>query len=470
MYQTQVQFIIAMLMLADAGIVVVSVWLAGISCALLGNPLPPIPGESLVGMTLFMVLVCSFLMLKADLYSERRPKSITLSILRIAVVTSLSMATLGTTFYLLNYSTIPNLYLFSFSFFLILLLSANRVLLDLILSRLLKTRFHSRRALIVGWDQRADILAKTLTHQRSWGHRLLGFLADRPGTNSVIYGLPRLGSLDDLDKVLTTQVVDDVFFALPDCSIPLRMHLETCEQHGVSYHIMPALYDPGSCHKIQVETIQGVPMLSKTMVHINPSGYIYKRILDYVGGAVGLILLAAIYPFVALAIRLDSPGPVFFTQTRVGRHGRLFTMYKFRTMYQDAEARKEQLLRENQMIGALFKMNNDPRVTRVGCFLRRSSLDEFPQFLNVLLGEMSLVGPRPPTPDEVARYQSHHHRRLSIRPGITGLWQTSGRNTLPSFEQALELDLAYIDQWRFWKDVHILLRTVLVVLRREGAV
>jgi lipopolysaccharide/colanic/teichoic acid biosynthesis glycosyltransferase len=176
------------------------------------------------------------------------------------------------------------------------------------------------------------------------------------------------------------------------------------------------------------------------------------------------------YPIIGLAIKLDSPGPVLFKQKRVGQNGRIFHLCKFRSMYIDAEEQKEHLSAQNEMQGAMFKIQHDPRVTRVGKWLRKTSLDEFPQFVNVLKGEMSLVGTRPPTPDEVERYRPEHLRRISAKPGITGLWQISGRNKITDFEQVVELDCKYLDRWRFYDDIKILLRTVYVVMQRKGAV
>ncbi|MEW5773555.1 MAG: sugar transferase [Thermodesulfobacteriota bacterium] len=467
MYQVQLQNFIALLMLAESGLVAT----AALAAWALHPPLPDGVGayRLLPGIIVYMILVMNFFLLKFGLYSEHRPPSYAHSLKRVAAAVILAFSVLGLTLYSLGIQ-LPPLLLVIFAVYLFLFLGLERALLDTILQHLIMRRLHSRRILIVGSGSRADLLSKLLARQRSWGHRMVGFLSPDRDSMDVIYGLPRLGVLDDLESILTGHVVDDVFFALPDNRISIGKHIETCERLGVTYRIIPSLFDPTAPHPLQVDVIQGVPTLGKTMLHFNHSGYIYKRILDYLGGLAGCLFLALAYPIVALAIRLDSPGPVFFTQQRVGRHGRLFTMYKFRTMHADAEQRKADLLAANEMSGALFKIADDPRVTRAGRFLRRSSLDELPQFLNVLKGEMSLVGPRPPTPDEVSCYQIHQCRRLSIRPGITGLWQVSGRSNLRDFENTVELDLAYIDGWRFWDDILILLRTVLVVFRGDGAV
>jgi exopolysaccharide biosynthesis polyprenyl glycosylphosphotransferase len=198
-------------------------------------------------------------------------------------------------------------------------------------------------------------------------------------------------------------------------------------------------------------------------VNLDPDQMLLKRLLDIVGGVVGLGLNLVLFPFLAPAIKLDSPGPIFFAQQRVGQNGRLFKLYKYRTMCRDAEAQKQALAAHNEHNGAVFKMTNDPRVTRVGRWLRKTSLDEMPQFWNVIKGDMSLVGTRPPTPDEVSAYQLNHYRRLAVKPGITGLWQVSGRNRITDFDDIVALDVKYIDQWSLWLDIRIILKTLVVL-------
>jgi lipopolysaccharide/colanic/teichoic acid biosynthesis glycosyltransferase len=192
-----------------------------------------------------------------------------------------------------------------------------------------------------------------------------------------------------------------------------------------------------------------------------------KRSLDVVGSAIGLVILAVVFIPIVIALKLDSPGPIFYTQIRCGLGGKLFKMRKFRSMVLNAEALKSTV--KNEATGLIFKNKSDPRVTRVGQFLRKTSLDELPQFLNVFLGDMSLVGTRPPTLDEVNQYQPHHWKRLAVKPGITGEWQVYGRSSVENFEQVVQLDLRYQDRWSVFYDVLLLLKTFKVVLFREGA-
>ena len=205
------------------------------------------------------------------------------------------------------------------------------------------------------------------------------------------------------------------------------------------------------------------------MNYASASALLVKRLMDIAGGLVGCIFTGIIFLFVAPMIYISSPGPIFFSQIRVGKNGKKFKMYKFRSMYMDAEERKKELMAQNQMDGLMFKMKDDPRITKVGKFIRKTSIDEFPQFFNVLKGDMSLVGTRPPTLDEFMQYEEHHKRRLSLKPGITGMWQVSGRSEIQNFEDVVKLDLEYIDNWSIWLDIKILLQTVLVVLMHRGA-
>ena len=191
--------------------------------------------------------------------------------------------------------------------------------------------------------------------------------------------------------------------------------------------------------------------------------------MDIVGGLIGCLFTLIIMIFVGPMIYIASPGPIFFAQERVGRNGRKFKMYKFRSMYMDAEERKKELMAQNEMNGLMFKMQDDPRITKVGKFIRKTSIDELPQFFDVLRGDMSLVGTRPPTLDEYKQYESHHKRRLSMKPGITGLWQVSGRSDIEDFEDVVKLDVEYIDNWSLWGDIKILFKTVWVVFAGRGA-
>ena len=276
----------------------------------------------------------------------------------------------------------------------------------------------------------------------------------------------------DGENVLTMarqMALDEAFVNLPDMDKKyVKKIIYELESMGVVCHYNIDILDGGQ-REITVDSFAGYTVVSYSMNHYDYRRMTIKRLMDILGGLVGILITAVITPFVALAIKLDSPGPVFFAQTRIGKNGRRFKIYKFRSMYTDAEARKKELVSDNEMQGLMFKMENDPRITRVGRFIRKTSIDELPQFLNILRGDMSLVGTRPPTEDEFEQYNAHYRRRISMTPGLTGLWQISGRSDISDFDEVVRLDLEYIDNWSVGLDLKILFRTVGAVLRGRGS-
>jgi exopolysaccharide biosynthesis polyprenyl glycosylphosphotransferase len=261
-----------------------------------------------------------------------------------------------------------------------------------------------------------------------------------------------------------------VVFSLPRSNLSvIDEYLCMLQEMGISVRMVIDLYDAPSSRK-ELSMFHGdIPVLTYHSKAFDTGQLFLKRCLDIVGAIVGLIFTGLLFPCIALAIRLESKGPLFFGQERVGENGRTFMCWKFRSMHMDAEARKQELMSQNEMTGAMFKMKDDPRITRTGRFLRRSSLDELPQFWNVLKGEMSLVGTRPPTPDEVATYENWHRKRICIKPGITGLWQVSGRNKIQNFDDVVRLDIRYIEEWSMWLDIKLIFKTFWVVMASKGA-
>ena len=273
----------------------------------------------------------------------------------------------------------------------------------------------------------------------------------------------------DLTEVLKKCPVDQVYLMQKeDVAEYLAQSLELCINIGMVTHVV---VQPLQRHCASyVSNIGKYPVLTYHIVSLDPLQQMMKRLMDVVGSFIGLVFFTPLLMVMAVLIKLDSPGPVFFRQIRVGRNGREFTMYKLRSMGNDAESRKKELEKQNQMKdGYMFKIPEDPRVTRIGKFLRKSSIDELPQLFNVLRGDMSLVGTRPPTKNEVEKYKAHHWRRLRIKPGITGLWQTQGRNEITDFEDVVALDIQYIQNWGLLLDVKLLLKTVVALVNRKGA-
>ncbi|HSM91811.1 MAG TPA: sugar transferase [Anaeromyxobacteraceae bacterium] len=326
--------------------------------------------------------------------------------------------------------------------------------------------FRLRYYAVVGCGDLAREIVSTISARREWGLKLAGFITDdeRPTFADCVI----LGRLDDLGRILEEHVLDEVIFAVPRARLPaIESAILLCEEQGIAARISLDILRYGRS-KMSLTDVDGLPMLAFTRTPSDAIALALKRVFDVATSAGVLLLTSPILCAVAIAIKLDSPGPVFFRQRRVGLNGRRFTMFKFRSMRADAEARLESLRARNEMNGPVFKIKDDPRITRVGRLIRRTSLDEFPQFWNVLIGDMSVVGPRPPLPTEVAMYARWQRRRLSVRPGITCTWQISGRNDI-DFERWMELDLEYIDGWSLASDVWICLKTIPAVLSARGA-
>ena len=250
--------------------------------------------------------------------------------------------------------------------------------------------------------------------------------------------------------------------------------VEELEDMGITVHLnIPTLLemlDESKFDNIKCKTYSGYPMATFTAASIYGNKWlIAKRVFDLVVGTIGCIVSAPIIAITAIPLLRESKGPLFFKQLRVGRNGRLFYIYKLRSMYADAEEHKSELMNDNKMDGLMFKMDDDPRITKVGKVIRKYSIDELPQFFNVVKGDMSIIGTRPPTVDEFEMYESRHKRRLSMRPGITGMWQVSGRSNIQNFEDVVELDCKYIDEWSPWLDIKIFLKTIPVILTHKGA-
>jgi exopolysaccharide biosynthesis polyprenyl glycosylphosphotransferase len=326
-----------------------------------------------------------------------------------------------------------------------------------------------QRVLVVGAGEVGQAVLRVMLARRDLGYMPVGYLDDDPSVGSVDLGRLRgLGRVKNLDEALQAQTVDLVVVTLPWTEHNRIMRIvEVCRRLGVAVRVVPDVFQL-NLQQVNVENLDGIPLLG---VELEASLYAANRVLKR-GLDLLLVTLAApiwvpIFGIVALAIKLDG-GPIFYTQTRVGENGKPFQMYKFRSMIPDADKYRQQLVRDQNQDPRHPKIVDDPRVTLVGKFIRRTSLDELPNLLNVIRGQMSLVGPRPPIPDEVTLYEDWHKQRLNTVPGITGLWQVSGRSDVP-FDEMVLLDIYYIENWSLWLDVEILMRTVPRVLLRDGA-
>ena len=347
-----------------------------------------------------------------------------------------------------------------------------RLLFKQYMVKIYKKSKYSNRTLLVTREDRADDVIRNLLAYNEWNRVLTGLvLLDKDAVGEEICGYPVVADRETFLDYVIHHDIDEVFIL--DSNVrnePLIQEwISEMEMMGIIVDVNIDIFDISSSGKRSLNRVGKYAVVTFARNIFSTRDMVLKRALDIAGSLVGLLILGAAAVFVAPAIKLDSPGPVFFGQTRIGRNGRRFTFYKFRSMYQDAEQRKKELMASNEVTGLMFKMENDPRITKVGRFLRKTSIDELPQFWNVLKGDMSLVGTRPPTVDEFEHYEAKHKCRLSMTPGMTGLWQISGRSDIKDFEEVVKLDMEYIDHWSILKDVKIILLTVKVVLTGKGS-
>ena len=345
-----------------------------------------------------------------------------------------------------------------------------RLLRKRILVENLRRRTDLSQLLIVTTQENAKESIEAFTKQQYCDYAVCGLvIIDQNMVGKVLYDIPVVANKYDVKDYVVGNVIDEVFFNLPDSMEEEERLAEIFLETGVTVHINLNRVRMELPNKV-VQRMNRYTVVTSSVRIATSRQMLIKRLMDIVGSLVGLLITAVAFIFVAPIIFIQSPGPVFFSQERVGRGGRRFRIYKFRSMYMDAEERKKELMAQNKMDGLMFKMDDDPRIFPAGKFIRKYSIDELPQFWNVLKGDMSLVGTRPPTVDEYEQYERHHKVRLSIKPGITGLWQVSGRSDITDFEEVVRLDSRYISEWSLAEDIKILFKTVLVVLGKDGAV
>ena len=356
---------------------------------------------------------------------------------------------------------------------LFLVLSYVAICINMVFSRFMQmtmTTYRAPRVAFVGnfdeYEKFNYFLNKTSVKVEEIGYILEGEMPQNRTFNV-------LGTLENMEEIIRKYELDQVFFILhsDDSTGRIQDYIDVCLEMGVTVKVvMDVAYSRRMMRSDSfVSSVGTYPLITYHTIALNSYERVLKRVMDLFISIVAVIVFSPLMLITALAIKLDSPGPVIFKQKRVGQNGRMFYIYKFRSMCKDAEDRKHELEDMNEMDGLMFKIKDDPRVTRVGRFIRKTSIDELPQLFNVIRGEMSLVGTRPPTTQEVSGYKRSQWRRISIKPGITGLWQISGRNDIKKFDEVVELDLKYIDNWTLWSDIEILFKTVGVLIKRKGA-
>ena len=419
------------------------------------------------GLALVFLLFCSFQFSKVYVY--RRDRLWVEEVYAIASATTIGVVVLiilNLAFGQLSYSRLIFLYT---AVLVTLLLGISRAVIYAVRGYLRNQGIGLERVVLVGVGDVGLMVMRTIAARPSLGYELVGFLDDNPAKNRTDIGrFQALGPLNNFFDILQNHDIDTAIICLPWQSHRTVAHLlHVCEQNGIKAQIVPDFFQLTK-NQMQVERLNGIPLITTRAVSIAGWNLFVKRALDVIAATFLLTLGLPLVALIALAVRVNSRGSIFYSQTRVGRNGHMFKIHKFRSMIPDADAQLDEMADLNEASGPLFKMRDDPRRTSVGRILRRFSLDEVPNLINVLRGEMSLVGPRPNVPEEVAQYKDWHRKRLSVSPGMTGLWQVSGRSDL-TFDEMVLLDIYYAENWSLTLDLGIMLRTIPKVLGGEGA-
>ncbi len=328
------------------------------------------------------------------------------------------------------------------------------------------------KIMVVTTSDQAQEVIRNLKHNMDWSYDITYLtLIDKYKVGRQIDGVEVIADYYNMSQIAKTVVLDGVFIHIPD-NQELHMDLEETiqefEDMGVTVNLSINTFGLKINEKI-VKQISGYHVLTFSSKMFTVSQLHTKRLLDIIGGVVGCLITIICSVFIVPAIIIESPGPIFFSETRVGKNGRRFRIYKFRSKFMDAKERNEQLMPQNEMSGFMYKMTNDSRVTKVGKFLRKTSLDKLPQFYNILKGDLSLVGTRPPTEDEFIQYEGRHKRRYALKSGLTGLWQISEYDDINDFDEVAKMDLEYIDNWSMGLDIKIILKTIKIILFRKGS-
>ena len=421
----------------------------------------------------FHLLIYALRPARTDFFSRTIPEELWFTAKRLIAVVLIITAWLFFLKIPVNFSRVYLTILMVCSYCLI---SLFRVLLKLFFIHGYRKMDSNSKLVIVTTSFMAEEISRRMKDPSNelWHYQMVGWILvdeEKDVVGKILGGYPVIGNFDTMFTCVTREAVDEVFIHVPySRGLHVAHVIEEYEDMGITVNLNINVFDLELRHRQkELRSLGGFYVISFRQTVTTIQMAFIKRPMDIAGGLVGLLITGIATIFVAPFLLLESPGPLFFSQIRVGRNGRRFKIYKFRSMYKDAEERKKELMKQNEMKGLMFKMENDPRITKVGRFIRKYSIDELPQFWNVLKGDMSLVGTRPPTLDEFLQYESRYKRRLSIKPGITGLWQVSGRSDIKDFEDVLALDLEYIDNWSLSLDIKLLFKTVYVAFFGKGA-
>ncbi len=375
-------------------------------------------------------------------------------------------------FFIRRYEFFSRLAFFYFVIIDSVLMFASHIALKRIMPRIYRQLVQEKSVLLLGNRSFIETYVSDYVNSHNFSDDLVGAVLyeddssdslsseDHDPEDNSLHNLKIVTSIDNLSDYCKKASLDELVVGMEGRDESLIPVLDELSKSGISISYQIDIPELSGCRNKMYMGTEHIDMIIYANRVVSVGLLIIKRLMDIIGGLIGCFFLLIFLVIFGPLIKLESPGPVFFTQKRVGRNGRIFNIYKFRSMYNDAEERKKELLSRNEMDGYVFKLEDDPRITRVGRFIRKTSIDEFPQFLNILKGDMSLVGTRPPTLDEFNKYSLNHKRRLSFRPGLTGLWQVSGRNDITDFEEIVALDTEYIDNWSVLLDIKILLKTI----------
>lgn len=428
------------------------------------------PLETYYGLLPFFVLIWLLLLYTSGMYTSFRVKPVS-AVLFIALKSSLyGFLIFSGIIYVLKFYHISRTLIFLVFILAAILLVVEKTCLIFLFRHARKKGYNYRNILLIGTGKRAQAFMALIEQNSEWGLKIIGLVdADEEKVGQIISGYKVIGYFDNLPEILHSNVVDNVVFVVPrQWFKKIEDLVRLCEIEGIPASVAVNLFDL-KFSRVKQSDLHGFPLLTYESAPDKLGHLLLKRIFDVFFSAFSLLLLSPAFAVLAVIIKITSQGPVFFKQERCGLNGRRFVLHKFRTMVFGAEEKLERLREFNEMDGPVFKMKDDPRITKIGRFLRRFSIDELPQLWNVLKGEMSIVGPRPALFAEVNKYDNWQRRRLIMRPGLTCFWQIEGRNKIKDFTEWARLDLKYIDNWSLWLDCKIFLKTIPAVLLMRGA-
>ncbi|MDF2801436.1 MAG: exopolysaccharide biosynthesis polyprenyl glycosylphosphotransferase [Anaerocolumna sp.] len=426
---------------------------------------------SLASLIIFLLYVVIYY--RYDTYSKLFKRGYIEEFLTVVKINSILAVLLTTILFLMQQGTTYSRLFYLYFFIINIPLNYGvRLLYKIVFHEVYKNSSASKKLMIVTTSVQAEQVLNRIRYENEWEYEVTYLtIIDKPMTDEFIFGVIVKAGVFDIYETARTQVIDEVLIHVPDSVTDyfnLEFAIHQFENMGITVNLSINTFGL-KIHEKKVSELTGYSVLTFSSKLFDENQLMAKRLLDITGGIVGCLITIVLTIILAPAIMIESPGPLFFSQVRMGKNGRRFRIYKFRSMYMDAEARKQELMALNEMDGYMFKLTNDPRITKIGAFLRKTSLDEFPQFLNILRGDMSLVGARPPTEEEFLQYEGRHKRRLALKSGLTGLWQVSGRSDITDFEEVVKLDLEYIDNWSLINDIKILLKTIWVVIFGRGS-